>query len=88
MSMYQRLPQSYQQPTYHVHNVKVITRPHIFKDLFKVEKKPDKICTPLIEPINQFYEKLRVVGHITPISEIRINTRAWWIELSKVHTYH
>ncbi|KAH0679286.1 hypothetical protein KY284_020371 [Solanum tuberosum] len=41
-----------------------------------------------IFPIDQFYEKLRLAGHIAPISEIRMNTRAKWVEPSKVCAYH
>ncbi|KAH0734354.1 hypothetical protein KY285_010061 [Solanum tuberosum] len=78
----------YQKPTYPVHNVKTLTQNHIRKNLFNVEKMPIKIYTPLTEPIDQFYEKLRIVGHIAPISEIRINTRARCIEPSKVYAYH
>ncbi|KAH0724355.1 hypothetical protein KY284_000220 [Solanum tuberosum] len=58
------------------------------KNLFNVEKKPIKIYTPLTKPINQFYEKLRLAGHIAPISEIRLNTRARWVEPSRVCAYH
>ncbi|KAH0743154.1 hypothetical protein KY290_031147 [Solanum tuberosum] len=78
----------YQKPTYPVHNIKTFTQKHIHKNLFNVEKSPIKIYTPLTEPIDQFYEKLRLAGHITPISEIRMNTRAMWIEPSKVCAYH
>ncbi|KAH0748232.1 hypothetical protein KY290_027464 [Solanum tuberosum] len=38
--------------------------------------------------LDQFYEKLRLAGHIAPISEIRMNTRAKWVEPSKVCAYH
>ncbi|KAH0743286.1 hypothetical protein KY290_031279 [Solanum tuberosum] len=78
----------YQQPTYPVHNVKTLTQKHIRKNLFNVEKRPIKIYTPLIEPIDQLYEKLRIVGHIAPINKIKMNKREWWIETSKVCTYH
>ncbi|KAH0685711.1 hypothetical protein KY290_017238 [Solanum tuberosum] len=78
----------YQKPTYPVHNVKILTQKHIRKNLFNVEKRAIKIYTSLTEPIDQFYEKLRLVGHIAPISEIRMNTRAKWVELSKVCAYH
>ncbi|KAL3363289.1 hypothetical protein AABB24_012533 [Solanum stoloniferum] len=78
----------YQKPTYPVHNVKTLTQKHIHKNLFNVEKRPIKIYTPLTEPIDQFYEKLRLVGHIALISEIMMNTRARWIEPSKVCAYH
>ncbi|KAH0781776.1 hypothetical protein KY290_001374 [Solanum tuberosum] len=78
----------YQKPTYQVHNVKTLTQNHIRKNLFNVEKRPIKIYTLLIEPIDQFYEKLRLAGHIASISEIRMNICARWIEPSKVCTYH
>ncbi|KAH0781492.1 hypothetical protein KY290_001090 [Solanum tuberosum] len=78
----------YQKHVYHVHNVKTFTQKHIRKNLFNVEKRPIKIYTPLTEPIDQFYEKLRLAGHIAPISEIRMNTRARWVEPSKVCAYH
>ncbi|KAH0672629.1 hypothetical protein KY290_024858 [Solanum tuberosum] len=78
----------YQKPTYPVHNVKTLTQKHICKNLFNVEKRPIKIYTPLTEPIDQFYERLRIAGHIAPISEIRMNTRARWFEPSKVCAYH
>ena len=29
-----------------------------------------------------------MAGHIYPINQIRINTRSWWIEPSKVCAYH
>ncbi|KAH0781540.1 hypothetical protein KY290_001138 [Solanum tuberosum] len=77
-----------QKPTYHVHNVKTLTQKHIRKNLFNVEKRPIKIYTPLTEPIDKFYEKLRIAGHIAPISEIRMNTRARWFEPFKVCAYH
>ncbi|KAH0748357.1 hypothetical protein KY290_027589 [Solanum tuberosum] len=83
---YQMSP--YQKPTYPVHNIKTVTQKHIHKNLFIVKKRPIKIYTLLTEPIDQFYERLRLVGHIAPISEIRINTRARWIEPSKVCAYH
>ncbi|KAH0655511.1 hypothetical protein KY285_030393 [Solanum tuberosum] len=78
----------YQKPTYPVHNIKTFTQKHICKNVFNVEKRPIKIYTPLTEPIDQFYEKLRLAGHTTPISEIRMNIRARWIEPSKVCAYH
>ncbi|KAH0759197.1 hypothetical protein KY290_022690 [Solanum tuberosum] len=78
----------YQKPVYPVHNVKTLTQKHIRKNLFNVDKRPIKIYTPLTEPIDQFYEKLRLAGHIAPISEIRLNTRARWVEPSKVCAYH
>ncbi|KAH0719078.1 hypothetical protein KY290_012748 [Solanum tuberosum] len=78
----------YQKPTYHVHNVKTLTQKHIRKNLFNVEKRPIKIYTPLTEPIDQFYEKLRIAGHIAPINEIKMNIRARWIEPAKVCAYH
>lgn len=46
----------YQPPAYPAHDVKVITRPHIRKNLFKAEKKSNKIYTPPTEPIGQLYE--------------------------------
>ncbi|KAH0650698.1 hypothetical protein KY290_031557 [Solanum tuberosum] len=84
----QKPPLPYQKPTYHVHNVKTLTQKHIRKNLFNIEKRPIKIYTPLTEPIDQFYEKLRAAGQIALISEIRINTRARWIEPSKICAYH
>ncbi|KAH0707803.1 hypothetical protein KY289_012879 [Solanum tuberosum] len=84
----QRPPLPYQKPTYPVHNVKTLTQKHIRKNLFNVEKRAIKIYTPLTEPIDQFYEKLRLAGHIAPISEIRMTTRARWVEPSKVCAYH
>ncbi|KAH0655655.1 hypothetical protein KY285_030537 [Solanum tuberosum] len=84
----QKLPLPYQKPTYPVHNVKTLTQKHIPKNLFNVEKRPIKIYTPLTEPIDQLYEKLRLAGHIAPISEIRMNTRARWVEPSKVCAFH
>ncbi|KAH0748724.1 hypothetical protein KY290_027956 [Solanum tuberosum] len=78
----------YQKPTYPVHNVKTLTQKYIRKNLFNFEKRPIKIYTSLTESIDQFCEKLRITGHIAPISEIRINTRARWIEPSKVCAYH
>ncbi|KAH0732924.1 hypothetical protein KY290_003771 [Solanum tuberosum] len=79
---------SYQKTIYPVHNIKTLTLKHIRKNLFNVQKRPIKIYTPLTEPIDQFYEKLRLAGHIAPISEIRINTRARWVEPFKVCAYH
>ena len=87
MSSYQRPPMPYRQPTYPGHNAKVVTRPHIRKNLFKVEERLDKIYTPLTEPIGQLYENLRITGHISPINEIRMTTRALWIEPSKIFAY-
>ncbi|KAH0730090.1 hypothetical protein KY289_001278 [Solanum tuberosum] len=84
----QKPPLPYQKPTYHVHNVKTLTQKHIRKNLFNVEKRPIKIYTPLTEPIDKFYEKLRIAGHIAPICEIRMNTRARWFEPFKVCAYH
>ncbi|KAL3362922.1 hypothetical protein AABB24_012292 [Solanum stoloniferum] len=78
----------YQKPTYHVHNVKTFTQKYIRKNLFNVEKRPIKIYTPLTEPMDKFYEKLRIVGYIAPVSEIKMNTRGRWIEISKVCAYH
>ncbi|KAH0678262.1 hypothetical protein KY284_019347 [Solanum tuberosum] len=78
----------YQKPNYPVHNVKTLTQKHIRKNLFNVEKRPIKIYTPLTEPIDQFYEMLRIAGHIAPISEIKMNIRARWIEPDKVCAYH
>ena len=46
----------YQPPAYPAHDIKVITRPHIRKNLFKAEKKSNKIYTPPTEPIGQLYE--------------------------------
>ncbi|KAH0672599.1 hypothetical protein KY290_024833 [Solanum tuberosum] len=77
ISSYQRSP--YQKPTYPDHNVKTLTQKHIRKNLFNIEKRPIKIFT---------YEKLRLVGHIAPISEIRMNTHTRWIEPSTVCAYH
>ncbi|KAH0712263.1 hypothetical protein KY289_008222 [Solanum tuberosum] len=79
---------SISKATYPVHNVKTLTQKHIRKNLFNVEKKPIKIYTTLTEPIDQFYEKLRLAGHIAPISEIRMNTHVRWVEPSKVCVYH
>ena len=87
MSLYQSPHMSYRQPTYHVHNAKV-TRPHIRKNLFKVEKRLYRTYTPLTEPIGKLYEKLRIAGHIAPINEIKMTTRASWIEPSKICAYH
>ncbi|KAH0698726.1 hypothetical protein KY284_012941 [Solanum tuberosum] len=80
----QKPPLPYQNPTYPVHNVKTLTQKHNRKNLFNVEKRPIKIYAHLTKPIDQFYEKLRLAGHIAPISEIRMNTRVRWIEPSKV----
>ena len=87
MSLYRRPPLPYRQPIYLGHNDKV-TRPHIPKNLFKVEERLDKTYTPLTEPIGQLYEKLRITGHITPMNEIKMTTRASWIEPSKICAYH
>ena len=87
MSLYHRPPMPYRQPTYPGHNAKV-TRPHIRKNLFKVDERFDKTYTPLTEPIGQLYEKLRIASHIAPINEIRMITRASWIEPSKIWAYH
>ncbi|KAH0678314.1 hypothetical protein KY284_019399 [Solanum tuberosum] len=76
------------QPTYPIHNAKTLPQKHIRKNLFNVVKRPIKIYTPLTEPIDQFYEKLRLAGHIAPVSEIRMNTHGRWIETSKVCAYH
>ncbi|KAH0652694.1 hypothetical protein KY289_030372 [Solanum tuberosum] len=78
----------YQMPTYPVHRIKTLTQKHICKNLFNVEKRPIKICTPLTEPIDQLYEKLRIIGHIAPINEIKMNKRERWIETSKFCAYH
>ena len=87
MSLYQRLPMPSRQPTYPGHNAK-ITRSHIRKNLFKVEERLDKTYTPLTEPIGQLYEKLRIACHIAPMNEIKMTTRASWIEPSKICAYH
>ncbi|KAH0670514.1 hypothetical protein KY285_024793 [Solanum tuberosum] len=79
---------TYQKPTYPIHNVKTLTQKHIRKHLFNVDKRPIKIYTLLTQPIDQFYEKLRFAGHIAPISGIGMNTRARWMEPSKVCAYH
>ncbi|KAH0718303.1 hypothetical protein KY285_014334 [Solanum tuberosum] len=84
----QRPPLPYQKPTYHVHNIKTLTQKHICKNLFNVKKRPIKIYTPLTEPMDKFYEKLRIAGHIAPVNEIRMNTRGRWIETSKVCAFH
>ncbi|KAH0682133.1 hypothetical protein KY289_019885 [Solanum tuberosum] len=84
----QKPPLPYQKPNYPVQNIKTLTQKHIRKNLFNVEKRPIKIYTPLTEPMDKFYEKLRIVGHIAPVSEIRMNTRGRWIETSKVCAYH
>ena len=88
MSLYQRPPIPYRQPTYPGHSAKVVTRLHIRKNLFKVEERLDKTYTPLTEPIGQLYQKLRFAGHITLINEIRMTTRASWIEPTKICAYH
>ncbi|KAH0745872.1 hypothetical protein KY285_007529 [Solanum tuberosum] len=58
----QKPPLPYQNPTYPVHNVKILTQPYIRKNLFNVEKRLIKIYIHLTEPIDQFYEKLRLAG--------------------------
>ncbi|KAH0725719.1 hypothetical protein KY284_001584 [Solanum tuberosum] len=78
----------YQKPTYPVHNAKTLPQKYIRKNLFNVEKRPIKIYTPLTESIDQFYEKLRIVGHIAPISEVKMKIHARWIEPAKVCAYH
>lgn len=78
----------YQPLTYLVYIAKVVTLPHIHKKLFKVEERLDKNYAPLIEPIGQLDEKLRIAGNIAPIIEIRMNSRASWMEPSKVCAYH
>ncbi|KAH0647209.1 hypothetical protein KY285_032457 [Solanum tuberosum] len=70
----------YQTPSYQL--------PPYQKPTYPVHNRPIKIYTPLTEPIDQFYEKLRIAGHIAPISEIRMNTRARWIELAKLCACH
>ncbi|KAH0724839.1 hypothetical protein KY284_000704 [Solanum tuberosum] len=88
MPLSQRPPLPYQKPIYPVHNAKTLTQKHIRKNLFNVEKRPIKIYTPLTEPMDKFYEKLRIAGHIAPVSKIRMNTHGRWIETSKVCAYH
>ena len=88
MSPYQRPPRPYQQPTYPSHNAKVVTPPHIRKNLFKVEERLEKTYTPLTEHIGQLYGKLRIAGHIAPINELKMTTHASWIEPFKVCAYH
>lgn len=47
-----------------------------------------KHFTPLGEPITQLYERLKVVGYITPVPAIAMGTHATWLDHTKVCDYH
>ncbi|KAH0781548.1 hypothetical protein KY290_001146 [Solanum tuberosum] len=70
----------YQQPAYHVHNVKTLTQPHIRKNLFSAEKKPIKIYTSLVESFDQLYGKLKVAGCVKHIPIQNLDTQSKWYD--------
>lgn len=78
----------YQQPDYHVHNVKTLTEPHICKNLFNIEKKSIKIYACLAEPFDQLYKGFKMAGRVTLIPTKNPETQSKGYYLNKVCDYH
>ncbi|KAH0735933.1 hypothetical protein KY285_011640 [Solanum tuberosum] len=78
----------YQQPVYHVHNVKNLTQPYIRKNLFNVANKPIKVYASLAESFDELYKRLKVAGCVTIITAKNPATQSKGYDPNEICDYH
>jgi len=93
---YHPLPPRYQQPAtiYHTYN----TQPAYYysplalqnyqKPRPNFDRRPPRQYTPITEPIDQLYERLKVAGYITPTLVVAMENSSQWVNPNKTCAYH
>ncbi|XP_070039090.1 uncharacterized protein [Nicotiana tomentosiformis] len=93
---YQPSPPRYQQPatTYRTYNTQPTyyhsppTRQNYQKPRSNFDRGPPKQYTPIAEPIDQLYERLKVASYITSIPVVDMENSSQWINQNKTCAYH
>ncbi|XP_070045994.1 uncharacterized protein [Nicotiana tomentosiformis] len=94
--IYQPSPPRYPQPatTYHTYN----THPACYhsppacqnyqKPRPNFDCRPPRQYTPIAEPIDQLYERLKAAGYVTPIPAVFMENYSQWVNPNKTCAYH
>ncbi|XP_070036676.1 uncharacterized protein [Nicotiana tomentosiformis] len=93
---YQPSPPRYAQPatTYHTYNTQPAyyhsppARQNYQKPRPNFDRRPPRQYTPIAEPIDQLYERLKVAGYVTLIPAVAIENSSQWVNPSKIYAYH
>ncbi|XP_070039180.1 uncharacterized protein [Nicotiana tomentosiformis] len=93
---YQPSPPRYPQPatTYHTYNTQPAyyhsppARQNYQKPRPNFDRMPPRQYTPIIEPIDQLYERLKAAGYITPIPVVAVENSSQWVNPNKTCAYH
>ncbi|XP_070050979.1 uncharacterized protein [Nicotiana tomentosiformis] len=87
----------YQQPaaTYHTYNTKPTyyhspppARQNYQKPRPNFNRRTPRQYTPIAEPIDQLYERLKAASYVTPILAVAMENSSQWINPNKTCAYH
>ncbi|XP_070041501.1 uncharacterized protein [Nicotiana tomentosiformis] len=93
---YQPSPPRYQQPTtaYHTYNTQPayyhspLARQNYQKPRPNFDHRLPKNYTPIAEPIDQLYERLKASSYVTPIPVVAMENSSQWVNPNKTCAYH
>ncbi|XP_070007391.1 uncharacterized protein [Nicotiana sylvestris] len=72
----------------HSHYPSPPTRQNFPRPRLNFDRKPPRQYTAIAKPIDQLYEKLKVVGYATPIPAVTPENPSQWINPNKTCAYH
>ncbi|XP_070036026.1 uncharacterized protein [Nicotiana tomentosiformis] len=89
-------PPRYQQPAiaYHTYNIQPAyyhsppTRQNYQKPMPKFDYRSPRQYTPITEPIDQLYERLKAAGYVTPIPAVTMENSSQWVNPNKTCAYY
>ncbi|XP_070036743.1 uncharacterized protein [Nicotiana tomentosiformis] len=93
---YQPSPPRYQQPatTYHTYNTHPAcyhsppARQNYQKPRPNFDRRPPRQYTPIAEPIDQLYQRLKAAGYVTLIPIVAMENSSQWVNPNKTCAYH
>ncbi|XP_070042731.1 uncharacterized protein [Nicotiana tomentosiformis] len=93
---YHPSPPRYPQPatTYHTYNTQPAyyhsppARQNYQKPIPNFDRRPPRQYTPIAEPIDQLYERLKAAGYVTSIPAVAMENSSQWVNLNNTCAYH
>ncbi|XP_070046250.1 uncharacterized protein [Nicotiana tomentosiformis] len=93
---YQPSSPRYQQPAtaYHTYNTQPAyyhsppARQNYQTPRPNFDRRPPRKYTPIAEPIDQLYERLKASGYVTPIPAVAMEYSSQWVNPNKTCAYH
>ncbi|XP_070052385.1 uncharacterized protein [Nicotiana tomentosiformis] len=93
---YQPSPPRYPKPatTYHTYNTQPTyyhsppARQNYQKLRPNFDRRPPRQYTPIAEPIDQLYERLKAAGYVTPVPVVAMENSSQWVNPNKICAYY